>query len=171
MTAKIAWNNQGQPPKENKPNVNTLNVPSSSNIKAKNRSFSTPYKGQNKLSTEELEAYKKEGKCFRCGKMGHTYKTCLQRRAPKDPPQVSSILCDSKSPKANALCHVWGKIWDQNAFILMDLGTTHNLISRELAQKLGIKTEEMGCSTNASGPFEGPDVVVTPLIGKLHIHV
>ena len=58
-----------------------------------------------------------------------------------------------------------------NAFILMDLESTHNLISRELAQKLGIKTEEMGCTTNASGPFEGPDTIVTPLIGKLQIHV
>lgn len=34
--AKVAWKNQGQPPKENKPNVNTSNVPSSSNVKAKN---------------------------------------------------------------------------------------------------------------------------------------
>ena len=37
VAAKIAWKNQGQPPKENKPNVNTSNVPSSSNVKAKNR--------------------------------------------------------------------------------------------------------------------------------------
>ena len=29
----------------------------------------------------------------------------------------------------------------------------------------------MGCSTNASGPFEGPDAAITPLIGKLCIHV
>ena len=86
VAAKIAWKNQGQPQKENKPNVTSSNVPSSSNVKAKNRSFPTPYKGQNKLSMEELEAYKKEGKCFWCGKMGYTYKTCPQRRAPKDPP-------------------------------------------------------------------------------------
>ena len=62
VATKIAWKNEGQPPKENKPNANTSNVPSSSNVKAKNWSFSTPYKGQNKLSMEELEVYKKEEK-------------------------------------------------------------------------------------------------------------
>ena len=29
----------------------------------------------------------------------------------------------------------------------------------------------MGCTTNASGPFEGLETVVTPLISKLRIHV
>ena len=56
-------------------------------------------------------------------------------------------------------------------FILMDPGSTHNMISRELAQKLGIKVHEMGPLLDATGAFEGPKVAITPLIDKLHIHV
>ena len=49
----------------------------------------------------------------------------------------------------------------------MDPSSTHNIISSELARKLGIKTEELGTMMNASGAFEGQEVVVTLLIGKL----
>ena len=69
----------------------------------------------------------------------------------------------------HALCHIWGKIQNQNAFIFMDPGSIHNMISSELAWKLGIKTKELGMTMNASGSFEGQEVVVTPLIGKLGI--
>ena len=53
----------------------------------------------------------------------------------------------------------------------MDLGLTHNMISSDLVQKLGIKTKELGTMMNASGAFEGQEVIVTPLIGKLHIQI
>ena len=53
----------------------------------------------------------------------------------------------------------------------MDLGSTHNMISSELARKLGIKTKELGAMMNASGAFEGQEVVVTPLIGNLRVQI
>ena len=54
----------------------------------------------------------------------------------------------------------------------MDPGSTHNMISKELAEKLGIKVEEMGPTMEAEGVFKGQqEVPVTPLIGKLRIHV
>ena len=53
----------------------------------------------------------------------------------------------------------------------MDPGSTHNMISSELATKLGIKTKELGMTMNASGAFKGQEVVVTPLIGKLCIQI
>ncbi|MCO5581154.1 hypothetical protein L7F22_035032 [Adiantum nelumboides] len=58
-----------------------------------------------------------------------------------------------------------------NSLILSDPGSTHNFISIELAQKLGIQTEEMGTALEASGAFKGQYVPVTPLIGKLCVHV
>ncbi|MCO5546846.1 hypothetical protein L7F22_000283 [Adiantum nelumboides] len=171
VAAKIGWKNQGQSSKEGKPNASNPNVPTSSNEKLKGKSNNVTYKGQNKLSAEEMEKYKKEGKCFRCGKAGHTYKMCPMKKAPKEPPKVSSISFESRNFDVHALCHTWGKIQDQNAFILMDLGSTHNMFSSELARKLGIRTEELGTTMNASGAFKGQEVTVTPLIGKLRIHI
>lgn len=55
---------------------------------------------------------------------------------------------------------------------MFDLGSTHNFISIELAQKLGIQTEEMGLAAlEAHGAFKGKEVLVTPLIKKLRLHV
>ena len=73
--------------------------------------------------------------------------------------------------EASQLCYAWGKVRDQDAFILFDPGSTHNLISVELAQKLGIRTEEMGPALEASGAFKGQQDSVTPLIGKLRLHI
>lgn len=51
------------------------------------------------------------------------------------------------------------------------MGSTHNYICVELAQKLGIQTEEMGLGLEAMRAFKGLQVLVEPLIGKLCIHV
>ncbi|MCO5564779.1 hypothetical protein L7F22_018447 [Adiantum nelumboides] len=58
-----------------------------------------------------------------------------------------------------------------NSLILFDPGSTHNFIFIELAQKLGIQTEDMGTVLEALGVFKGQHVPVTPLIGKLRVHV
>ena len=39
--------------------------------------------------------------------------------------------------------------------MLLDPGSTHNFISVELAQRLGISIEEMGPSLEAMGAFKG----------------
>ena len=173
VAVNIAWKNLGDqghpPPREPKSNVNKSTPKFQSSRKAKGGP--SPYKGQNKLSPEEMDKYKKEGKCFKCGKTGHLYRACPLRNAKKTPPQVSSTFSLNETPEANKLCHVWGKIRDQNVFILMDPGSTHNLISQELAAKLGIKTEEMESPEDADGAFKGQRASVTPLIGKLRIHI
>ena len=72
---------------------------------------------------------------------------------------------------ASRLCYAWGKVRDQDSLILFDPGSTHNFISKELAAKLGIHEHEMGYAMDAEGAFVGQKVPVTPLIGKLCIHV
>ena len=69
------------------------------------------------------------------------------------------------------MCYLWGKIRDQSALILLDPGSTHNFISQELAQCLEIHTEELGTSLNAKGAFQGQEVPVTLVIGKLRLHI
>ena len=50
---------------------------------------------------------------------------------------------------------MWDRVRDQNAFILL----------------FGFKMEEMGPHLNAMGAFEGQEFLVTPLIGKLCLHI
>ena len=133
VAAKIGWKNQGQPSKEGKPNANYPTLPIPHSTKFKSKGTHATYKGQNKLSTEEMEKYKKEGKCFRCDKTGHTYKMCPLRKEQKKTPKVSFISFESKDSNVQALYHIWGKIKNQNALILMDPILTHNMISSELA--------------------------------------
>ena len=39
-----------------------------------------PCKGPNKLTPEQMESYRKENKCFRCGESGHTYHMCPTKK-------------------------------------------------------------------------------------------
>ena len=73
--------------------------------------------------------------------------------------------------KGSLLSDAWGKVREHDALILFDPGSTHNFISMELATRMGIKTQEMGDNLNAEGAFKGQKVPVTPLIGKLRLHI
>ena len=72
---------------------------------------------------------------------------------------------------SSQLLYTWGRVRDQSAFMLLDPGSTHNFISVELAQRLGINAKDMGPPLHALGAFEGQEVPVTPLIGKLRLHI
>ena len=74
-------------------------------------------------------------------------------------------------PSSSQLLYTWERVRDKSAFILLDPSSTHNFISVELAQRLGIGVEEMGPPRRALGAFEGHQVLVTPLIGKLCLHI
>ena len=95
------------------------------------------YKGSNRLTPEELEKHRKENRCFRCGEHGHTYRQCPKKgNNNKEAHEASTIVANEvEDPKASQLCYAWGRIRDQDAFILFDPGSTHNFISIEVAQK------------------------------------
>ena len=131
------------------------------------------YQGSNKLTPEELDQYRKAHKCFRCGEQGHTYRECPKKGYNnKEAPEASQVVANEvEDSEASQLCYAWGRIRDQDAFMLFDPGSTHNFISIELAQRLGISTDELGPALEACGAFKGQEVPVTPLIGKLRLHV
>ncbi|MCO5552042.1 hypothetical protein L7F22_005552 [Adiantum nelumboides] len=153
---------KNQPPNSSKGN--------SSNNKAKEKGV---YKGKNRLTPEELERYRKDNRCFKCGEQGHAYRACPQRNARNEPPRASIIEAPKEDGhcKGSPLSYAWGKVREHDAFILFDPGSTHNFISHELAAKLGIQEFEMGDAMKADGAFIGQDASVTPLIGKLRLHI
>ena len=104
--------------------------------------------------------------------MGHPYRACPIKHAKKDLPKATQVeFPKGASSPTSQLCFAWEKVKDQNSLILFDRGSTHNFISVELARKLGIQTQEMGPALESMGAFKGQQVPVTPLIGKLRIHV
>ncbi|MCO5573729.1 hypothetical protein L7F22_027503 [Adiantum nelumboides] len=131
------------------------------------------YKGKNRLTPEELERYLKDNRCFKYGEQGHAYQACPQRNARNEQPRASIIEAPKEDVhcKGSPLSYAWGKVREHDAFILFDLGSTHNFIFHELAAKLGIQEFDMGDAMKADGAFIGQDASVTPLIGKLRLHI
>ncbi|MCO5559391.1 hypothetical protein L7F22_012990 [Adiantum nelumboides] len=60
----------------------------SNNNKAKEKEV---FKGKNKLTFKELERYRKENKCFKCGEQGHSYRSCPQRNPHNEQPRASMV--------------------------------------------------------------------------------
>ncbi|MCO5573163.1 hypothetical protein L7F22_026929 [Adiantum nelumboides] len=120
----------------------------SSSNKAKEKGV---YKGKNRLTLEDLEHYHKDNRCFKCGEQGHPYRTCPQRNARNEQPRASIIEAPKEDVhcKGSSLSYAWGK----------------------LANKLGIQDFKMRDAMKADGAFLGQDVSVTPLIGKLRLHI
>ncbi|MCO5559703.1 hypothetical protein L7F22_013304 [Adiantum nelumboides] len=141
----------------------------SNNNKAKEKGV---FKGKNKLTPKELERYRKENKCFKCGEQGHSYRSCPQRNPRNEQPRASMVEAPKEEVhcKGSPLSYAWGKVREHDAFILFDPGSTHNFISLELATKLGVQDFEMGDAMKADGAFINQEVsAVTPLIGKLRL--
>ena len=90
----------------------------------------------------------------------------------KEAPKASTFVANEvENSSALQLCYAWGQVRDQEALILFYLHSTHNFISIELAQRLGILIDKLGPALVAQGAFKGQEGPVTPLIGKLRLHV
>ncbi|MCO5572127.1 hypothetical protein L7F22_025878 [Adiantum nelumboides] len=70
-----------------------------------------------------------------------------------------------------AAIRAWGKVGDQTMLIFFDQGAKANFISLELASKLGIRPKEMGYTAEAGLACPGHLESVTPIIGKLCLHI
>ncbi|MCO5570675.1 hypothetical protein L7F22_024402 [Adiantum nelumboides] len=164
MEAKDKQEYKGKNPSQNSSKSN------SNNNKAKAKGV---FKGKNKLTPKELERYREENKCFKCGEQGHSYRSCPQRNNHNQQPRASMVEAPKEDVhcKGSPLSYAWGKVREHDAFILFDPGSTHNFISLDLATKLGVQDFEMGDAMKADGAFINQEVSVTPLIGKLRLHI
>ncbi|MCO5567411.1 hypothetical protein L7F22_022977 [Adiantum nelumboides] len=142
----------------------------SNNNKAKEKGV---FKDKNRLTPKELERYRKENNCSKCGEQGHSYRSCPQRNPRNEQPRASMVEAPKEEVhcKGSPLSYAWGKVREYDAFILFDPGSTHNFISLEFATKLGVQDFEMGDTMKVDGAFINQEVSVTPLIGKLRLHI
>ena len=84
---------------------------------------------------------------------------------------VPDLVDEQPNDDATELCRAWGKVRDQTALIFFDPGARANFISPELASKLGIRAKEMGPMVEAGLACLGHSECVTPIIGKLRLHL
>ena len=115
------------------------------------------YKGKARLTSKQMEQYRKENKCYKCGETGHVSCVCPTKKPQNGTPKASTVevLEEEGSSKGALLSYLWGKVREHDALILFVLGSTHNFISQELALKLGIHDFEMGEEILANGAFKG----------------
>ncbi|MCO5603050.1 hypothetical protein L7F22_057193 [Adiantum nelumboides] len=143
-------------------------------------------KQSERKTEEQKKALMAEGKCFKCEQPGHIAKNCPQNKRPADSEDkedkkgkkpkptaglVPDMVGDRPTSDASELCRTWGKVRDHTALIFFDPGAKANFISPELADKLGIKAEEMGYSAEAGLACPGHTETVTPIIGKLRLQI
>ncbi|MCO5605227.1 hypothetical protein L7F22_059407 [Adiantum nelumboides] len=84
---------------------------------------------------------------------------------------VADILGSTEADASSELCRAWGQVWDEQSLVFLDSGARANFITPQLVEKMGIKTDEMGPAYTASMAAPGHEVAVTPLIGKLRLHI
>lgn len=130
------------------------------------------------LSPKESNALKKENKCVLCKEEGHVAHECPNWKRKEQPTRRSDKVDKGKKPstsmgkildviggkekeEASEPMRAWGKIHEHTA----------NFLSPEMAANLAIWEEEMGPLCKAR--MAHPDLAspVTPIIGKLCIHV
>ena len=104
------------------------------------------YKGKARLTPEQMDQYRRENKCYKCGETGHVSRVCPTKKPTNGTPKASmvEVFKEEGSSKGAKLSYLWGKVREHDALILFDPGATHNFISQELALRLGIHDFEMG---------------------------
>ena len=75
----------------------------------KNNHYKVHYNGTNRLSPKELGKHDKEKKCFWCGTIEHSYKTCPLCKPPNKKAKLSFTTDDFDTSN---LSYAWGKICD-----------------------------------------------------------
>ncbi|MCO5575045.1 hypothetical protein L7F22_028842 [Adiantum nelumboides] len=168
---------------------NTKNRHNAENQRFRPPSFSGQRQGFKRHFTgktiEERKALRDAKKCYNREEEGHIANECPQRnsqnkddksdrKGKKPKPSaglVPDLVGDQQNVDATELCRAWGKVRDQEVLVFFDPGTRANFISPELASKLGICAEEMGMTGEAGLACPGHSEVVTPILGKLRLHI
>ncbi len=86
---------------------------------------------------------KPKGACFNCNEMGHYSKDCPKSKAGNGGSKVIALNANLAQAECNRLIFLKGKIAKRDVLCLLDTGASHNLITRESAERMELHLEEL----------------------------
>ncbi len=104
---------------------------------------------------------KPKGACFNCKEMGHYSKDCRKSKSGVGSSKVLALnatLAQKECP--NRLMFLKGKISKRDILCLLDIGASHNFITRESAERMELHLEELKAPIEVH--FPGLWELITP---------
>jgi len=86
---------------------------------------------------------KPKGACFNCNEMGHYSKDCPKSKAGNGGSKVIALNANLAQAECNRLIFLKGKIVKRNVLCLLDIGASHNFITRESAERMELHLKEL----------------------------
>jgi hypothetical protein len=81
--------------------------------------------------------------CFNCNEVGHYSKDCLKSKTGVGSSKILALNATLAQPECNRLIFLKGKIAKQKILCLLDIGASHNFITRESAERMELHLEEL----------------------------
>ncbi len=86
---------------------------------------------------------KLKGACFNCNEVRHYSKDCPKSKAGNGGSKVTTLNANLAQAECNRLIFLKGKIFKRDVLCLLDIGASHNFITRESAKKMELQLEEL----------------------------
>ncbi len=86
---------------------------------------------------------KLKGACFNYNEMGHYSKDCPKSKAGNGGSKVIALNANLAQAECNRLIFLKGKIAKQDLLCLLDIGASHNFITRENTERMEFHLEEL----------------------------
>jgi hypothetical protein len=86
---------------------------------------------------------KPKGACFNYNEMGHYSKECPKSKMGNGGSKVITLNVNLAQPECNRLIFLKGKIAKWDVLCLLDTWASHNFITRESAERMELRLEEL----------------------------